>query len=237
MGDVVTRPAGLPDLLREPVFSQPVEIAVRQYLDYAAHGNLGRFGVPVLSEELRKRAKNYVALADERGGPATWDAIRKWLLIVTSGVNNPPVGQDFGTRVSAIEMACHDLPAWGFNEETARAALVKFKWLPSAAETRELILEATAPRLAKIRALRALAAAQAPPDDAGATPMAPEQRNAVACGLRALVEEQQAKARLSDPGPMARREVRPHHLRPDMAAAVRDANPIVQAARAAKAGT
>ena len=233
MGEVATRPAGLPDLLREPVFSPRVEVAVRQYLDYAAHGNLRRLGVPVLPEDLRKRAAQYVAIADEQGGPAPFDTIRKWLLIVTSGVNNPPVAADFAARISAIEFACQDLPAWGFSDDTARTALMRFKWLPSAAEVRELVAEATAPRLAKIRALRALAAVQGP--ELETPPLSEEARREMAAKLRAVVAENAARAGAAERGNPSGRPVKATRLPPDMLAAQRDASPMVKAARAARA--
>lgn len=234
MGDIAMRPAGLPDLLREPVFSPRVEVAVRQYLDYAAHGNLRRLGVPVLPEVLRKRAAQYVAIADQQGVPATFDTIRKWLLIVTSGVNNPPVAADFAARITAIEFACQYMPGWGFSDDTARTALMRFKWLPSAAEVRDLIAEATAPRLAKIRALRALATVQGPEPETQAP--SEEARREMAARLRAVVAENAARAEATERANPSGRPVKATHLPPDLLAAQRDASPLVQAARAAREG-
>lgn len=235
---IAVKASGAMAVFEPPTLSPSVERAVREYLDHEAHGNLGRFGVPALAGHLHGRAVGYLAEVEAEAAPAALTAVLAWLAPVAGSVAQAPSQGDFETRAAAVQMACLDIPGWAFNSATSLAAVRKFQWFPSAAEVRTLLGEETREHRATIRALKAIVkAAPAASTDQGATPMAPEQRNALACGLRALVEEQQAKARLSDPGPMARREVRPHHLRPDMAAAVRDANPIVQAARAAKAGT
>lgn len=225
----------LPTIPREPTFSPPVEAAVKLYLDYVAQGSLGRFGVPVLPAHLRQRAADFVATADAEARPADGQTVRAWLAPIAAAVRVTPMPEDFTARVGAVAVACEDLPGWGFNVGTQRAAMGKFTWFPSAADVREMIAAETGRHTGRMRALRALAAVRAPPGDEVATPMAQEQREAVACGLRALVEERQAAARLSDAGPMARREVRASYPKPEILAAMRNASPIVQATRADRA--
>lgn len=206
--------------------------AVAHWLAPDPHGGERR---RALSAAERGEAAARLAAIEALAAPAGVATVRKWLLIVASGVNNAPGVEDFGPRASAVAMACSDLPGWGFSDATAREALRRFKWFPSAAEVASLIAEATQAERDAAPALRALLA---PPDDLPPVnpPMRPEQRAAVAAGLRGLVGEMDARARLAEAEGAARRRARPSPLRPDVLAVVRDASPIVRAARAEGGG-
>lgn len=234
MSELTVRGEALPDLLREPVFSPLVEIAVRQYLAYEAHGNLRRFGVPQLPAHLRERALSYLALAEQHDKPASVDAVVMWLLAVTAGVNNPLTGKDFGARAAAIAEDCSDLPGWGFSQSTVRDARCRFKWMPSVAEVREVVVEATAPRRAKIRALKAIAAASQPKADDPPAQMTAEVRDAVAAGLRGLVGEMDERARSAEASNPSGRPMKAGHLRPDVLQVVRATNSLLRKATAGK---
>ena len=186
--DVAIRPGGGLAEFKPPTFSPPVERAVREYLDHEAHGNLGRFGVPVLPEHLRQRAAAYVRQADEDSRPANLQAVTAWLTPIAGAVAQTPHADDFATRAAAIQMACQDLPGWFFNGTTALAAVRKFQWFPSAAEVRALLMAETAQHRATLRALRALGAVKAEEREE----LPAEARKALAPLIRARIAEFEA---------------------------------------------
>lgn len=228
MNDMVsTRPVGALATFEPPNLTPATELAVRQYLDHEANGNLRRFGVPSIPAHLRDRAAAYVARAELQGVPADFDTVLGWLTPLAASVAQAPSPGDFRAKAAAVQMACMDVPGWAFTAATSLAAVRRFKFFPAAAEVRELLMEETREHRGTVRALKAIAAAPAKPvDDA---PMTAEQREAAAAGMRAAIADLKAKAATDAPGrpeaPIAK-PLSAGHL-----AAIRAENPLIQAAR------
>lgn len=219
------RSDALAEPLPPPVLSPRIAAAVRDF------DNHRRFGVPVLSEHLRKRAADYVAEADAKAAPATAETVRKWLLPLVAAVGWTPDQNETSIRAGVIAQACSDLPGWGFNAATATAALRKFAKFPSAAEVHALIAEETADLRRTVTALRAIASASGPAED-GPPPSARE-RDAMVEKLRGLTAEMDGRARQAEVAAGgAGRSVKPSFATPEQTRAWRASNPIVQAALA-----
>lgn len=232
--DVAIRRGGdLAEPLRLPDLPPDAARAVWVYRDRRATGRLARDGVPALPGHLRRRAALYVAEAEAAGAPAGFDLVLAWLLPLAAAVRNPPSREDAATRAAAIVQACHDLPAWGFNGDTARTAVAKFDWWPSAAEVRALIHEATREGRETVEALRAIAAA---PEREEPQAMSAEVRCDLAAKLRAAREDVEARASAAERANPSGRPIKASHLAPGDLERARAASPMVQAARAAAGG-
>jgi hypothetical protein len=60
--------------------------------------------------------------------------IRDWLLQLGASVRNPPSQHDFQARMSAVSMACHDIPARCWCRESLVEAVQTFQFWPSGAD-------------------------------------------------------------------------------------------------------
>lgn len=116
--------------------------------------------------------------------------VTDWVNKLAAGVNQAPSEDDMPLRITAIRMACADLPVGVWNKETLAEALRTFEWWPSAAKVYGL-LKPHADRLAStLAALRRIVDAQpalpAPAPREAPTPEAVEHVSAV---VQAFTEE------------------------------------------------
>ena len=122
--------------------------------------DLQRYGLPaaVIAE-----AK--VALAAMVRQPARPSEIMTWLTTVVGGIANPPARADVQQRAAIAAAACSDLPAELWTAAALRAGLRRWKYMPSVAEIREVLLETASDWAARKRALATVALARV--DDTG----------------------------------------------------------------------
>lgn len=65
--------------------------------------------------------------------------IRDWLLQLGASVRNPPSHHDFQARMSAVSMACHDIPARCWCRESLVEAVQTFQFWPAGADVYALL--------------------------------------------------------------------------------------------------
>lgn len=65
--------------------------------------------------------------------------VENWLKRVNLGASQPIAPADFAVRAPIIVDALLSLPAGAFTVETARAAILQFKWFPGGAEVAEFL--------------------------------------------------------------------------------------------------
>lgn len=217
-----------------PALPPIVADAVMQFLDPDPHAGPR---VRTLPEEMRTRAAAFVAEMDRRAEPAPLGLVVAWLVPIAGAVRNCPPPEDFNIRASAVRVACLELPAWAFNERAQAVAISRWVWWPAAADVRELLAETAKPILDTTRAFRALAKATPPPRPAPEPERSAEERAAEAVAVRAIVARRQAEVTAQGAAEKSERAaVRPSKpIRPDILKAMRDADPLVQAARAMRA--
>lgn len=232
MNEIARRVGGLPvEPIGAPVLPERVEYLVGRYLDYAQHGNLGRFGVPAIPAEDRDAVAAVLSQLDADGAPATFQTVTAWLMHVTAGMGFPPTQKEVATLSVAVQMACSDLPGWLFNLKSVQEALRTFKRVPSAAEVRELLAGIGAQHLGTIRALRAMMAVTKVPEPERESQ---EVRTALAAKLREVAVEAEARAIVAD-APATAAPATARHLSGEALAKARAENPLIQAARAMQA--
>ncbi len=223
----------LPSLPALPTLPDDVAHAVTQFLDPEPHaGPRVRF----LSEEMRARAAAFVAEMDRRSEPAPLPMVVAWLLPIAGAVRNTPAHADFNIRAGAVRIACLELPGWAFNERAQAVAISRWAWWPAAADARDLLAEQAKPILDTTRALRALAKAAPPPRPAAEPVQTDGERAAEAEHVRATVATWQAEVKARGAAEKSEQAaVRPGKpIHPDVLKAMRDADQLMQAARASR---
>jgi hypothetical protein len=166
----------------------------------------------------------------------TADAMRKWLLVIATGVVNAPKAAEIGIPAATIAVVCQYLPAAALCVDSQRMALSKWRFWPAAVDVLDLLGEYARDWLDLRHSLGLIADAR-PSDrmrvqaEAERPPPTPEELRAVADSVR------RAKATLAEfaipdvPKP----EAKPAYLKPEIIEAIRSANPLFVAARAAGA--
>jgi hypothetical protein len=183
-----TRSAAIPTL---PKLSRDLEL----YLMPPSWNGLAP--VPPTSEMIEE-ARGAVMASWALRDPVTRKTIRQWLATINTAVRNTQPDEEFMKRVSAIAVACTDLPGWVFNADTLREAMRAWQFWPAVADVHALLDAHAAPVLARLDALQAVASHEAAPtpSPAPAEPeLTPEQRAEATRRMRETI----ASAGLSTP--------------------------------------
>ena len=133
-----------------------------------------------LSAQTIEAAKD--ALGGLLGGfqAARPSTVAAWLLPVSAAVRNAPDERVFIGLVTAVAVACDNLPAWAFNRASLREALREFSFMPSAADVAKLLSAHAGASVRRMRALERIARATPPPPASCPTP---DDRAAVAAKI------------------------------------------------------
>lgn len=86
--------------------------------------------------------------------PASFDEIKRWLVLVYDAVSRKPSEAEFDRLVGAIFAAGQDIPRVAWTPAALRIGIRQWKWMPSAAEVFELVTPPVRPLISRIRALR-----------------------------------------------------------------------------------
>lgn len=194
--------SGLPALPPpEPRLSPTLGGLIRRLLD-PHPSEVGRpvEASPQLRDEARAALRAYVPTC----GPAGPAVVHRWLLQVNAGTAAPLGRDDFELRAAAIAGLVGDLPLAVFHGGTLREAQAAWKFFPGTAEAWSLLNPHAAPLLARVSALRRVAAALDPPSprpacEAEVERIAARMRDQVAEMRGVLVERERAEPEAAPP--------------------------------------
>jgi hypothetical protein len=93
--------------------------------------------VPTYDPDAERIAAELRAMLER---PADRQMMHDWLELLAASVNNPPASErEFSLRLAAVVMACGDLPAVCWGQDTLQAAVRTSKFWPSVAEIYALL--------------------------------------------------------------------------------------------------
>lgn len=182
-------------------------------------------------------ARRVLPAVEQHLRPATLAEWRTWLAPAAT-LPNAPDAQQQTAALSAIAMACSEVPARALTADLLAKALRMWTFWPSPAQVYALAFEAAQPLIRKLATLRKFANTELPTDaPPPAQKISEEERNAVAARMRELIAELKTEqaAKHEAERKASRIEVEAKPLHPDHIRAIRDANPLVQAARKIRA--
>jgi hypothetical protein len=149
-------------VIRTPL-SAPLSRAVKSVLE--PHPDLGMPSVfPAL---VRAEAAAAASELERQCRPVTAERLQRWIQPVGAIVSNAPAPQsdDYRAWIAAAMTAFSETSAGSFNAETQRAALLKFKWWPTAAEISSIVGPKGVALRAELAALWRIARAEPPAAD------------------------------------------------------------------------
>jgi hypothetical protein len=139
-----------------PRASRHLEEAIDRILQPPPNADFGWRNVVVTPSDARE-AEIVASGMRRQSQPVSAEALMRWFAPVNIGVKNPQTKEDFLAKCQAFAVACSEIPARFLTDQTAREAMQKFSFFPSAAEVYALLSAHANPWNLRIYALDEIA--------------------------------------------------------------------------------